>query len=110
MVKLRLKEPPVLTVGEPTDVPLNDTSTDSPGLKPNPLAVTDAPGTPEVAESVRAAWGEAEGSGVVVAATAVEDATAAGVVVVVAPGPVPWARPVAGTTSRAPSTRTRMRP
>src|SRR3981081_499199 len=60
-VKARLKLPPSFTVGEPTDWPLNVTSTVSPGLNPKPVAVIEAPGRPDDEERVR--WG----SGTVVA-------------------------------------------
>src|SRR5919201_5388879 len=69
MVKLRLKVPAVLTVGVPTLWPLKLTSTFSPGLKPEPLAVTDAPARPEDVDNDRAgcAAGVWVVSGVVVA-------------------------------------------
>src|SRR5579871_1464 len=47
-VKLRLKLPPELTVGEPTSWPFMLTSTVSPGWKAPPLAVIEAPGRPDV--------------------------------------------------------------
>jgi hypothetical protein len=56
-VKLKLKVPPLLTTGDPTDAPLKLTSTISVGLKPEPLAVIDAPASPDCVDSVRAAAG-----------------------------------------------------
>src|SRR5947209_7211452 len=47
-VKLRLKLPPLLTVGVPTLWPLKLTSTVSPFWNPLPLAVTEVPGGPEL--------------------------------------------------------------
>src|SRR5882672_5098050 len=90
-LKLKLNEPSVPTVAEPTDVPLKVTSAFSAGLKPVPLAVTWSPGTPDDADIARLGF-------------------AAGIGVMVVPGvpgvPVAWPSAVAGSASSAPRSRT----
>src|SRR5689334_9831167 len=65
-LKLILKLPPALTVGEPTVWPLKVTSTVSPGLKSEPLAVIVAPGRPDDVDN----FSEALGRGVALASGA----------------------------------------
>src|SRR5207253_9528669 len=91
ILKLKLQEPPPLTVGCPTLWPLNVTSTVSLGWKPVPLAVTKAPGKPDV--------GDIANAGVVVV-----DAVAPGV-----PAPGVWPRAVAGAITRAATNMPRIR-
>jgi hypothetical protein len=90
-VNARLKVPPLLTSGVPTTWPLNETSTVSPGAKPEPLTVTVEPGRPELGDNDSAgpACGVVASVGVIVA------------------GPVAWPRAVAGANISAARTSTR---
>jgi hypothetical protein len=97
-VKARLNVPPPFTVGVPTLWPLNETSTVSPGAKPEPLAVTLAPGRPELGDSDSA--GPACG---VMVGVAFADSVAVGVA-----APVAWPRAVAGAITSAERISTRI--